>query len=163
VVENMRINMELNYKRATISDIELLTKTRIEVLVATDRINSSVDLDTLEEASKEYYKKALADDSHVAYLIFDGSTFIASGGVCFYEVMPTYGDCTGKRAYIMNMYTRPEYRRKGIAYKTLNLLVGAAYERGVSYISLEPTEISKHLYEKFGFRFIDDEMRLVEF
>ena len=155
--------MELIYKRATINDIELLTETRIESLKAADRISSPVDLDTLSDASKEYYKRALADDTHVAYLIFDGTKFIASGGICFYDVMPTYSDCTGKRAYIMNMYTKPDYRRQGIAYKTLSLLVGAAYERGVNYISLEPTDISKHLYEKYGFRFIDDEMRLVEF
>ena len=41
------------------------------------------------------------------------------GGVSFFEVMPTYNNPSGTKAYIMNMYTKPEYRRKGIAYKTL--------------------------------------------
>ncbi len=54
------------------------------------------------------YKKALIDDSHIAYLVFDGETFAGSGGVSFF-VMPTYHNTSGKKAYIMNMYTVPKY------------------------------------------------------
>ena len=39
------------------------------------------------------------------------------------QVLPTYHNPTGKKAYIMNMYTAPEYRRQGIALHTLDLLV----------------------------------------
>jgi GNAT superfamily N-acetyltransferase len=40
--------------------------------------------------------------------------------------MPAYSNPQGTNAYIMNMYTRPEYRRRGIASKTLDLLVQEA-------------------------------------
>ena len=53
--------------------------------------------------------------------------------VCqFYQVMPTYHNPTGKKAYIMNMYTAPEYRRQGIAIHTLDMLVKDAKEQGVA-------------------------------
>ena len=58
------------------------------------------------------------------------------------------------------MYTHPEYRRKGIAYKTLNLLVLNAKERGISHITLEATDMGRPLYEKFGFVKMQDEMQL---
>ena len=51
----------------------------------------------------------------------------------------------------MNMYTNPAYRRKGIAYQTLNLLVADAKNKGIDAISLEATEMGRPLYEKFGF------------
>lgn len=61
----------------------------------------------------------------------------------------------------MNMYTAPEYRRQGIAFHTLNLLVKDAKERGVSQIALETTDMGRPLYEKYGFKKMNDEMELV--
>lgn len=60
----------------------------------------------------------------------------------------------------MNMYTKPEYRRKGIALKTLNLLVEDAKNRGITAISLEATDMGRPLYEKYGFVKMKDEMEL---
>ena len=65
-------------------------------------------------------------------------------------------------AYIMNMYTNPEYRRNGIAIKTLGLLVEDAKKRGVHAISLEATDMGKPLYVKFGFVKMNDEMELLD-
>ena len=60
----------------------------------------------------------------------------------------------------MNMYTAPDYRRKGIAFKTLDLLIQDAKERGVTAISLEATDMGRPLYEKYGFVKMNDEMEL---
>ena len=76
--------------------------------------------------------------------------------------MPTYHNPTGKKAYIMNMYTAPEYRRKGIAIHTLDLLVKDAREQGASQITLEATEMGRSLYEKYGFVKMEDEMELIK-
>mgnify|MGYP003391121235 FL=1 len=72
--------------------------------------------------------------------------------------MPTFHNPTGEKAYIMNMYTLPEYRRQGIAYKTLDLLVAEAKKRNIKMISLEATEQGKPLYDKYGFVKMEDEM-----
>lgn len=61
----------------------------------------------------------------------------------------------------MNMYTDSAYRRRGIAYKTLDLLVSAARKRGVSAISLEATDMGLPLYEKYGFVKMNCEMELI--
>ncbi len=74
--------------------------------------------------------------------------------------MPTYHNPSGNRAYIMNMYTRPEYRRRGIALKTLGLLVNEAKSRGIYSITLEATKMGKPLYEAYGFVQMRNEMEL---
>lgn len=152
--------MDFLFKQATLEDLDLLTATRIEVLRAANKLADDVDMSEVKSQSYEYYEKALSEDSHIAYLIFDGEQFIGAGGVSFFQVMPTYHNPSGKKAYIMNMYTAPQYRRKGIAYKTLNLLVQAAKERGITAISLEATEMGRPLYEKYGFVKMNDEMEL---
>ena len=60
----------------------------------------------------------------------------------------------------MNMYTRPEYRRRGIAYHTLDLLVKEIRRRGILSISLEATDMGRPLYEKYGFLPMEHEMEL---
>ena len=154
----MKENYE--YKKATIEDIDELVRTRIIVLRAVNKLSDDVDMSVVEKESYEYYKRALETGEHITYLVYDNGTFIGAGGVSFYQVMPTYHNPTGKKAYIMNMYTAPEYRRKGIAIHTLDLLVKDAREQGVSQITLEATELGRSLYEKYGFVKMEDEMEL---
>lgn len=60
----------------------------------------------------------------------------------------------------MNMYTAPEYRRRGIAFRTLDLLIKDVKELGVIQIALEATDMGRPLYEKYGFVKMEDEMEL---
>lgn len=76
--------------------------------------------------------------------------------------MPTYHNPSGKKAYIMNMYTIPEYRRRDIAIKTLDMLIKDTKNKGITSISLEATDIGRPLYEKYGFIKMNDEMELPE-
>lgn len=61
----------------------------------------------------------------------------------------------------MNMYTDPDYRRRGIAYHTLKLLVEEVKKKGVSHISLEATDMGRPLYEQFGFIKMNHEMEFL--
>ena len=152
--------MALKYKEAAISDLEMLTETRIEVLRAANQLSNDVDMSDVKRQSYAYYQNALANGTHYACLVFDDEKFVGAGGISYFQVMPTYHNPTGKKAYIMNMYTRPDYRRQGIAYRTLDLLVTDAKARGITAISLEATDMGRPLYEKYGFVKMNDEMEL---
>ena len=148
------------YKKATIENINELVRTRIIVLRAANKLSDDVDMSLVEKESYEYYKRTLENGEHIAYLVYDNEIFIGAGGVSFYQVMPTYHNPTGKKAYIMNMYTAPEYRRQGIAINTLDLLVKDAKEQGVLQIALEATDMGRPLYERYGFVKMEDKMEL---
>ena len=154
----MKENYE--YKKATIEDTDELVRTRITVLRAANKLSDDVDMSLVEKESYEYYKRALETGEHIGYLVYDNGTFIGAGGVSFYQVMPTYHNSTGKKAYIMNMYTAPEYRRQGIAFHTLDLLMNDAKKQGVLQIALEATDMGRPLYERYGFVKMEDEMEL---
>ena len=154
--------MNLTYKKATLEDLDILIETRIEVLRAANKLSGDTDMSEVERQSYDYYQKTLCDGSHIAYLVFDGNCVVGTGGVSFFRVMPTYHNPSGNKANIMNMYTKPEYRRKGIAYKTLDMLIKDIKSKGISAISLEATEMGRPLYEKYGFVKMNDEMELPE-
>ena len=153
---------KFEYKRATMEDIDELVRTRIIVLRAANKLSDDEDMSVVEEESYAYYRRALESSEDIAYLVYDNGKFIGAGGVSFYQVMPTYHNPTGKKAYIMNMYTAPEYRRQGIAINTLDLLVKDAKEQGALQIALEATDMGRPLYERYGFVKMEDEMELVE-
>ena len=152
--------MKFEYRKATIADLELLIKTRIEVLRAANNLDDSIDMSTVERESRLYYENALTNDFHTAYLVFDEEDFVGAGGISYYTVMPTFHNATGRKAYIMNMYTRPDHRRMGIATRTLELLIHDAQKRGITSISLEATDLGRKLYEKYGFIPMTSEMEL---
>lgn len=154
--------MEFDYKRAGLEDMELLVKTRIEVLRAANCLGDGTEMPLVEQQSREYYEECLKAETHIAYLVFDGEKFIGAGGISFFRVMPTYHNPTGWKAYIMNMYTNPDYRRRGIAYHMLELLIEEAKKKGVRHISLEATKMGRPLYERYGFVSMKDEMELPE-
>lgn len=122
---------ELMYHRADPRDIDVLVSTRIEVLRAANKLRSDTEM-----------------------------KIVGTGGVSFFQVMPTYHNPTGKKAYIMNMYTHPDYRRRGIAFRMLDILVGEIKKRGIKSISLEATEMGRTLYIKYGFTAMLNEMEL---
>lgn len=151
----------LLYRRAGSHDRELLTRLRLEVLRAANGLEEDVDLSRTELESRRYYETCFLEDSHAAWLVFDGEEVVGTGAVSFYQVMPTYHNPSGKKAYIMNMYTRPAYRRRGIAYRVLELLTAEAEMRQIDAVTLEATVAGRPLYEAFGFTAMRDEMELL--
>lgn len=152
--------MEFDYRKATTDDLDILTKTRIEVLRAANGLDDNTNMSRVEKETRAYYENALANGSHTAYLVFDGDVFIGAGGISYYTVMPTFHNPTGRKAYIMNMYTRPDHRRMGIATKTLDLLIQDVKKRAVTSLSLEATDMGRKLYERYGFVSMTSEMEL---
>lgn len=142
--------------------MDILTETRIEVLRAANQLSADVDMSEVRRESYAYYERALNNNTHTAYLVYDGNAVVGAGGVSFFQVMPTYHDPSGNKAYIMNMYTHPDYRRKGIAYKVLDMLVKECYVRHITAILLEATDMGRPLYEKYGFVKMEHEMELPE-
>jgi len=53
---------------------------------------------------------------------------------------------------VYNVYTNPEYRRRGIATQVMTALLQEAEKLNVAVIDLLSTDDGKSLYEKLGFK-----------
>ena len=90
--------MNLIYKAAGPQNLNLLTDTRIRVLIAANKLPEGTDMSEVRRQTEDYYKKALADGSHYGLLVFDRDStdeykspegrIAATGGVSFFRVMP---------------------------------------------------------------------------
>ncbi len=92
---------QMTFRKATVTDLDLLVTTRIEVLRAANGLTDDTDMSEIEKQSRAYYEKAIPDGSHTAFLVFDRDRLIGAGGISYYRIMPTYHNPTGKKGYIM--------------------------------------------------------------
>ncbi len=152
--------MAIIIREATLADLELLIACRVETLLETNGLDQTADLSHIAEAARRYYLRALPAAEQATYLAFDDEAYVGCGAVCFYSVLPTCHTPTGQKAYIMNMYTRPAYRRQGIGSRILAALVAHAQARGIRTITLEATTAGRPLYAAHGFEPMPYEMEL---
>ena len=93
-------------------------------------------------------------------LMMDADTPVACATLCYKRTIPTPGHPTGKRAHLMNVYTAPHCRRRGLAKRLLTVLHREAEKRGVTEITLDATEVGRRLYESMGYAASDECMYL---
>ncbi|ENO12314.1 acetyltransferase [Thermoplasmatales archaeon SCGC AB-539-C06] len=58
---------------------------------------------------------------------------------------------SGKLGYILNLYTIPEERRRGICTRLLTELIQEARSVGLKYLHLHVSKYGKNIYKKLGF------------
>ena len=129
-------------------DIELLMSSRLEMLKVVN--NLPADYKYSEEIVRESRDYFLNGD-HITVLAIDDGKVIGCASMSFMWIMPTFSHPTGKRAHLMNVYTKSEYRRQGIARKMVNMLIDETWKRGATEISLDATTMGRPLYESLGF------------
>lgn len=104
--------------------------------------------------------QALADGTYRHWLALGRSGCVAGGGgvlLCPWPANPKE-PCT-ERAVILNVYTEPEFRRRGVARLIMQAILGWVKGRGLRSVNLHASDEGRPLYEKLGFM-ATNEMRL---
>ena len=138
----------MQIKKTNQNDIETLMQIRLEMLRVVNKLNEEDNFDrTLIECSREYF---LNGDQTTVFAM-DGDKIAGCASLSYINVMPTFDHPTGKRAHLMNVYTRAQFRRRGVGKMMVEFLIEEAKSRGVTEISLDATEMGHPLYKSLGF------------
>lgn len=144
----------MNYRIATIADCDELTLLRIAMRKELDK---GFQEELLASLTKDFFQRNIPNGSHVAFVCEDAGKLVADVGLTLFEMMPTTKFSNGKVARLMNMYVAPQYRRKGIAKRLLEISGEYARENNCARIMLNPSEMGKQLYLNFGFQAMNNE------
>jgi len=118
------------------------------------------ELDRMLDAARPWLTRALADGSYRHWLALDSSNHVVGGGgvlLCPWPANPK-DPCT-QRAVILNVYTEPEFRKRGVARQVMLVILGWLKAQGLRAANLHASQEGRHLYEKMGFE-ATNEMRL---
>lgn len=97
-----------------------------------------------------YYTKHLNKDLMV-YVARDGEDIVSCAFLLIVEKPMSPSFITGKTGTVLNVYTKPDYRKKGYAKKLITTMLEDAKAEGLSIIELKATEDGYSLYKSVGF------------
>ncbi|WP_453989791.1 GNAT family N-acetyltransferase [Bacillus nitroreducens] len=152
--------MDWSIRKASLSDVEAITELRIELLTAVGDVNEK-NRPQVFKANQHYFKDKLSNGGFSAWVAEASGAIIAISGLVFFERPPHGENISGLEAYIMNMYTKSEYRGYGIARSLLEQCISDCKRMGVGRIWLHTSKEGYHLYRKMGFIDKDLEMELL--
>ena len=136
---------------ATHSDLAPLLDFRLAMLTelfAKDGLR--LDEAALREANARWIDEHFGRDFIAWMADIDGRP-VASAALMWFPHPPGPKNPTGMEAYILNVYTRPEARRLGLARALMDRLVEEARAAGVRRVWLRASADGRPLYESMGF------------
>jgi GNAT superfamily N-acetyltransferase len=140
------------YRRAGIGDIPALIEYRVRFL--NELYNHPEDAETavVRKSLQDYFMEAIPSAEFIAWVAeYDGKV-IATSGMVVWQKPAIYGGVeSGKLGYLLNFYTAPEARRKGIGTRLLNELIEEAKSLGLKYLHLHASKDGINIYRKAGF------------
>ena len=121
--------------------------------------SDDVALSAMVSATTDYLKKAIPEGSFRSWLACNDTKIVAGGAVVISPWPAHAYEPVCRRATILNIYTEPEYRRRGIARKLMETIIAWCKAQAFARVTLHASDQGKSLYQSLGFE-ESNEMRL---
>jgi GNAT superfamily N-acetyltransferase len=142
----------VSIRRAEPPDAAALLEFRLGMMgdVFGEKAWLGVDRETLRAANEKWIGEHFGRDFIAWIADLDGRP-VASVGLMWFPHPPGPLSPGGREAYILNVYTRPEARRLGLARMLMERAVEEARAAGVRRVWLRASDDGRPLYESMGF------------
>jgi GNAT superfamily N-acetyltransferase len=143
----------VSIRRATPDDLATIVEFRLEMIddLFGGEAGPVADPEALSRDNESWIGEHFGRDFSAWIAELDGLP-VASAGLLWFSHPPGPANPIGREAYILNVYTRPEARRLGLARALIERIVDEARAAGVRRIWLRASKAGRPLYESMGFR-----------
>ena len=118
-------------------------------------------LTQMEQLSSDYFRPALRDGCYRAWMVEDANGQVVAGGGIVVADWPGFpGEPHAKRAWILNMYTEPHARRRGLARLLMLTMIDWCHSEGLRSVWLHASDAGRPIYASLGFH-PTNEMKLL--
>lgn len=146
----------------TVEEIRIIPAAKADIpLMAESRLAMFADMFPEEDlsgirqefldAANRYYTEKLGSPDELSLVAKLGSEAIGCGTIMFQKRPPSIKNIRNLYGYILNIYVRPEFRRRGAATRIMQALMSEAKNRGVKRIGLHASRAGADVYRKLGF------------
>jgi GNAT superfamily N-acetyltransferase len=110
-------------------------------------------LDAMLAISTPLIERGLLDGTYRGWLAeTPGEGVVAGGGVIVLQFQPHPIDPRSHRAWVVNMFTEPKHRRRGLARRLMRTIVVWCRAEGMRFLYLHASDDGRPLYESMGFK-----------
>ncbi|MDP3432226.1 MAG: GNAT family N-acetyltransferase [Bacteroidota bacterium] len=132
-------------------EVELMTTHRMAYLAEMQGERNEEFQQKLKFELFQYFSEALAEDRLFAFMAEQDEVALSFGAMVLKKIPGDFNQTSYLEGDILNMYTVPFARRKGISGMILQELLNEAHNRGISKVSLHTSKEGEKLYRKLGF------------
>lgn len=151
---------DVTIRMATVDDVLIIVHHRRAMFTDMGYPDPEV-LDCMQVSFMPYITRALAEGTYRGWLAQTSDGRVVAGGGLIVHEWPSRPVCPAepRRAYVLNVYTEPEYRGRGIARQIMANIVEWCRAQRIRWVSLHASVLGRPLYESLGFG-PTNEMRL---
>jgi GNAT superfamily N-acetyltransferase len=150
---------EIQIREATPADIAWVVRHRKQMFADMGR-GTAADRERMGVTTERYLREAMPAGMYRGWLAETGKGEVVGGvGIAVSPWLGSPEDEATRRGLIVNVYTEPEFRRRGIAQRLMDAVTGWCRDQGYGSVFLHASQFGRPLYEKMGF-VPTNEMRL---
>ena len=138
-------------REAKAADIPALVRLRMALFCELGELDEPLADGALWQATEAYFSAAARDGSARSWLVEVDGEAVACGTLALFVRPPYPGNLAGREAYLLNMYTLPAWRKRGMASALLDVMAAYAREQRLGKLWLHASEEGRPLYERLGF------------
>jgi len=138
------------YRKLNENDLDVFINLRILFLKETTAMSETEKCE-IENSLKIYFDKYINTSNFIGIIAEHNGNVVSVAYLNIYDKPANPNITNGKTGSLMNVYTFPEYRRKGISEELIKIIIKEAKNLGIKYIDLLATEAGYNLYKKLGF------------
>ncbi len=143
----------ISYRVATADDVDSLAtmRWRMETERHPEHPVSEEDYAAYLAAARQDIRAEIERGTHIAFLAEAEGAVVACALLIWWTMLPGLTESHRKRGYVSSVYTDPAWRRRGIARRLMEQVIGRAREIGVQRLVLWPSDMGRPLYLDQGF------------
>jgi GNAT superfamily N-acetyltransferase len=145
------IEKNVFFRKLIETDKKLFVNLRMAYLTEEYKIGE-IEKKQIENNLESYFDEHILKNDFIGIICEYNGKIISAAYLILSEKPPNPNFINGKTGTLMNVYTYPEYRKKGIAAKLIMEIIKEAKNINVKIINLEATNAGIKLYEKIGFK-----------
>jgi GNAT superfamily N-acetyltransferase len=148
----MRIGEDIVYRHAEVGDVRVLVDLRVRFLKELHGHPEDHETKVVRDSLLKYFTEAIPSGDFVAWVAEYGGNIVATSGMVVWQKPAIYGGVeSGRLGYLLNFYTIPEARGRGIATRLLSELIREAKSMGLRYLHLHASKDGESIYRRAGF------------
>jgi GNAT superfamily N-acetyltransferase len=150
--------MNYTVRKATVEDVSMILHHRVGMF--TDMGYDVGLIARMQEPFRAWVFERLHNGGYHGWLAVNANLqVIAGAGLWLNDWIPSPMLLSGRRGYVLNVYTEPEYRKQGIARHLVQETIDYCRAQGLSTVVLHASEQGRSIYEALGFE-MTNEMRM---
>jgi GNAT superfamily N-acetyltransferase len=146
------VTPSVRIRRGTAADIPVITRHRLGMF-SEMKIGDPSEYDAYASEFREFASQALASGMFRSWLAETDAGEIIGGGAILVVPWPASPNARKQqRAFLLNVFTEPAFRRQGIARSLVQTMVDWCQGQGFGSVFLHASEAGRPLYQSMGFK-----------